>query len=243
MRIRTVKLSKQKFFGVIVSVALSLLTSCTYYTAAPDDVGNLSIENSETFIYVRNQFQFFLHEVTVWTLEDFASNSPTERHKMRKFTVGKRLATQDTVLEQYTITSFDSGTAMYKYVLKKIDNSQEKDSDCPFIFSLETDTGTVLLTMAKDISEDILGFTVNIGDETYKLHGIKDRNKQTFAAVFSKTDDEVLFCMKKNVGYFSDRIEFDIKRLNNPVDDVVYVSIVAACDSVIRKVSGGGYKN
>lgn len=243
MRIRKLKSSKRKF-KVVVCIVLSLLTSCTYYTAVSDDVKNLSVENSETFIYVRNQFQFFLHEVTVWTLEDFASNSPIERHKMRKFTVGKRVATQDNVLEQYKITLFDSGTAMYNYVLKKIDNSRVKDSDCPFIFSLETDTGTVLMTMIKDISEDILGFKVNIGDETYKLCGIEDRNKQTFAAVFSKVDtDEVLFCMKKSVGYFSDRIEFDIKRLNNSVDDVMYVSVAAACDSVIRKVSGGGYKS
>ena len=65
-----------------------------------DDVKNLSIENSETFIYARNQFQFFLREVTVWTLEDFASNSPTERHKMRKFTVGKRIPVENDVLEK-----------------------------------------------------------------------------------------------------------------------------------------------
>lgn len=243
MRIRKLKSSKRQF-GIAVCIVLSLLASCTYYTAVSDDVKNFSVENGETFIYVRNQFQFFLREVTVWTLEDFASNSPAERHKMRKFTVGKRIATQDNVLEQYKITLFDNGTAMYKYVLKKIDTVREEDSDCPFMFCLETDTGNVLMTMTKDISEDMFGFKVNIGDETYKLCGIKDKSNQTFAAVFSKTDnDEVLFCMKKNAGYFSDRIEFDINRLNNPVDDVMYVSIAAVCDSVIRKVVGGGYKN
>ena len=53
----------------------------------------------------------------------------------------------------------------------------------------------------------------------------------------------MLFCMKKNVSYFSDRIEFDIQRIENPIEDVVYISIVTACDSIIRKVSGGGYRN
>lgn len=241
MRIR--KLLKQKLL-IAACAVLSLLTSCTYYSVVSDDVKNLSVENSETFVYARNQFQFFLREVTVWTLEDFSSNSPSERHKLRKFTVGKRVAAQDNVLEEYKITLFDSGTAMYNYVLKKIDSSQEKKSDSPFIFSLETDTGNVLMTMKKDISEDIFGFNVNIGDETYRLSGVKGRNKNVFAAAFNKVDsDEMLFCMKKNAGYFSDRIEFDIKRLNNPIDDVIFVSVAAVCDSIICKVSGGGYKN
>lgn len=241
MRIR--KLLKQKFL-VVVCTVLSLLASCTYYTVVSDDVKNLSVENGETFVYVRNQFQFFLRETTVWTLEDFASNSPSERHKMRKFTVGKRVPVQDNVSEQYKITYIDNGTAMYNYVLKKIDNSQAKESDCPFIFSLETDTGNVLMTMAKNISDDIFGFEISIGDEIYRLSGIKGRNKHSFAAVFSKPDsEEVLFCMKKNAGYFSDRIEFEIQRLNNPVEDVIYIAVAAACDSIICKASGGGYRN
>lgn len=241
MRIR--KSFKQQFL-VTFCLALSLFTSCTYYTVVSDDEKKLSVENGETFVFVRNQFQFFLREITVWTLEDFASNSPSARHKMRKFTVGKRVSSQDSVLEQYKITYFDNGTAMYNYILKKTDNSQAKDSNSPFAFTLETDTGNVLMTMTKSISDDIFGFEVNIGDETYKLFGVKGRSKHSFAAAFGKADsDETLFSMKKNASYFSDRMEFEIQRLNNPVDDVIYVSIAAACDSIICKAVGGGYRN
>lgn len=234
---------KLKLF-IIVGVILSLITSCTYYTVVSDDVKNLSIENSETFIYARNQFQFFLREVTVWTLEDFASNSPTERHKMRKFTVGKRIPVENDVLEEYKITLFDNGTAMFRYVLKKIDTSRVKDSRAPFFFQLETDTGNILMTMKKDISDDIMGFDVNVAEANYKLTGRRGVSKNLFGAVLNKADsEEMLFCMKKNVSYFSDRIEFDIQRIENPIEDVVYISIVTACDSIIRKVSGGGYRN
>ena len=229
---------------VIICTIFSSMTSCTYYTAAADEVKALSIADGETFIYVRNQFQFFLREVTVWTLEDFASNSPTERHEMRKFTVGKRVPTEDNVLEQYKITLFNEGKPMFNYVLKKIDNRYVKDSPNPFLFQLETDTGNVLMTMTKNVDDDIWGFDVNVGNENYVLTGKKGVNKNIFGAVLNTADNEqMLFCMKKNVSYFSDRVEFDIKRIDNPIEDVVYISVVTACDSQIRKVSGGGYRN
>ena len=230
---------------VIISVVLFSFISCTYYTVVSDEVKNLSVENGETFVYVRNQFQFFLREVTVWTAEDYASNSPSERHKMRKFTVGKRVPTEDNVLEQYKITLFNEGKPMFRYVLKKIDNQRVKDSFSPFSFQLETDTGVVLMTMSKDTNEDIFGFDVNVGEGNYKLTGKKSANNQAFGAEFHMNDDErTLFCMKNKMGYFSDRIEFDILRMGNPItDDVIYISLVTACDSIINKVSGGGYKN
>ena len=230
---------------VIISVVLFSFISCTYYTVVSDEVKNLSVENGETFVYVRNQFQFFLREVTVWTAEDYASNSPKERHNLRKFTVGKRVATEDNVLEQYKITLFNEGKPMFRYVLKKIDNSSAKDSVSPFLFQLETDTGVILMTMSKDISEDIFGFDVKVGEENYKLTGKKSGNSQLFGAEFCMNNDErSLFCMRKKMGYFSDRIEFDILRMKNPIEeDVVYISLVTACDSIINKVSGGGYKN
>ena len=100
------------------------------------------------------------------------------------------------------------------------------------------------MTMKKDISDDIMGFDVNVADANYKLTGRRGVSKNLFGAVLNKADsEEMLFCMKKNVSYFSDRIEFDIQRIENPIEDVVYISIVTACDSIIRKVSGGGYRN
>ena len=132
---------------------------------------------------------------------------------------------------------------MFRYVLKKIDTSRAKDSRAPFFFQLETDTGNVLMTMKKDISDDIMGFDVNVAEANYKLTGRRGVSKNLFGAVLNKADsEEMLFCMKKNVSYFSDRIEFDIQRIENPIEDVVYISIVTACDSIIRKVSGG-YRN
>ena len=151
---------------------------------------------------------------------------------------------ENDVLEEYKITLFDNGTAMFRYVLKKIDTSRVKDSIAPFFFQLETDTGNILMTMKKDISDDIMGFDVNVADANYKLTGRRGVSKNLFGAVLNKADsEEMLFCMKKNVSYFSDRIEFDIQRIENPIEDVVYISIVTACDSIIRKVSGGGYRN
>jgi hypothetical protein len=133
---------------------------------------------------------------------------------------------------------------MFNYVLKKIDNRYVKDSPNPFLFQLETDTGNVLMTMTKNVDDDILGFDVNVGNENYVLTGKKGVNKNIFGAVLNTADNEqMLFCMKKNVSYFSDRVEFDIKRIDNPIEDVVYISVVTACDSQIHKVSGGGYRN
>lgn len=228
MRIRT----------VLLFLVLALFPSCSYYTVR-NEFERYRQKEAETFVFVKNQFQWLLQDFTVWNAADFTGCDPVERQARRKFAISKLPILDLDIKEKFRIISFHDKMET-RYFLEKWDHLPEYVKyNVDTVYFLKSEKGRILAEFAKDPGEDSMQFVLTVNQKQYKIKTVAGTSKQWKIFQLIGENGEILVTIRKEFSLFTDRMEFDINRLENSLPDSILIAAVTVVNVELRNVEGG----
>lgn len=211
---------------------LSVMLSCSY-TGIKE--GNLSVRlpESEVMVMESNHFQWLLQDYTVWNRAVYTIAEIQELYTRRAFAIAELPFPADSI-KKYSIKDIINKK---KYFIELKYSTKKKSGNT--YYSLTDENNNIIAKFNKVISDDYLEYSIAYNDTILNMRSKKIDEKDADIEIAEITDTtKNITYIRKEMDYFSDRLEFDIKMDDSSIEKILYVAAALVFDDILKDKKG-----